>query len=308
MAQTATAASQLSVVLASVRMLLDMGIELHHLRGFLAIAEEQHFTRAAARLHLSQPSLSRNLRHLEKQLGVRLVERTTRHVSLTLTGERLFRQLAQILPRLEEALRPDRTGEVLRLGFTWGFPSHWAHEAMERFHELTRARVVPIRRDEPLAGLDRGDADLAILRGPVTAPGIRSVTLEHENRVVAVAAHLPLARRSQIRWGELPELPLVINTVSGTTRLEDWPAERRPQLAATSSNFDEWLEAVAAGHGIGVVPESIVDRHMHPSVVFVRLTDAPPVPLQLAFPRQGAHPLTEEFVAIIQQIVSARPN
>ncbi|MEU9486326.1 LysR family transcriptional regulator [Streptomyces decoyicus] len=285
-----------------------MGIELHHLRGFLAIAEEQHFTRAAARLHLSQPSLSRNLRRLEEQLGVRLLERTTRRVTLTPAGERLYRQLAYLLPRLEEALRPDRADEVLRLGFTWGFPAGWAHEAMDRFHELTRARVVPIRRDEPLAGLDRGDADLAILRGPVTTPGIRSVTLLHEDRIVAVASHSPLARRDRILWSELPDLPLVINTVSGTTRLEDWPAERRPRLAATCTNFDEWLESVAAGHGVGVVPESVADRHIHPSVVFVRLLDAPPVPLQLAFPRQGAHPLTAEFVTIIQQIFAARPD
>ncbi|MFJ6786928.1 LysR family transcriptional regulator [Streptomyces angustmyceticus] len=285
-----------------------MGIELHHLRGFLAIADEQHFTRAAARLRLSQPSLSRNLRRLEEQLGVRLLERTTRRVTLTPAGERLYRQLAELLPRLEEALRPDRAGEILRLGFTWGFPAHWAHEAMDRFHEVTRARVIPIRRDEPLAGLDRGDADLAILRGSVTSPGIRTVTLQQEERIVAVAAHSPLARRERISWSEIPDLPLIINTVSGTTRLEDWPAERRPRLAATCTNFDEWLEAVAAGHGIGVVPDSIADRHIHPSVVFIPLEGAPTVPLQLAYPRQGTHPLTAEFVTLIQQAFAARPD
>ncbi|WP_258052587.1 LysR family transcriptional regulator [Streptomyces sp. Ru73] len=291
--------------LASLRNLLDMGIELHHLRGFLLLAEERHFTRAAEKLHLSQPSLSRNIRRLEEHMGVRLLARTTRHVDLTPAGNRLYGQLASILPRLEEALRPDRSGEVLRLGFTWGFPASWAHEAMGAFHAETGVRVDPIRKDEALAGLDRGDADVAIVRGRVKANGVRVVVLGEEQRIAAVAAHSPISSRELLRWSELPELPFVVNSVSGTTQLSEWPADNRPVAAATCTNFDEWLEAVAAGRGIGVVPESIAHSHMHPSVVFVPLVGAPPTQLQLVVPRQGAHPLVNTFVAIAQQAAAA---
>ncbi|MGW8725583.1 LysR family transcriptional regulator [Streptomyces sp. NPDC055808] len=282
-----------------------MAIELHHLRGFLVLAEERHFTRAAEKLHLSQPSLSRNIRRLEEQMGVRLLDRTTRHVDLTPAGARLYEQLAAVLPRLEEALRPDRSGEVLRLGFTWGFPAQWAHEAMGAFHRETGVRVDPIRRDEALGGLDHGDADVAIVRGPVTANGVRVVVLGEEQRIVAVAADSPISARDHIVWSDLPGLPLVVNSVSGTTQLDEWPADNQPVAAATCTNFDEWLEAVAAGRGVGVVPEPIAHSHIHPTVVFVPLIGAPPSLLQLVLPRQGAHPLAAAFVAHAQKAAAA---
>ncbi|MFI9050997.1 LysR family transcriptional regulator [Streptomyces sp. NPDC053427] len=282
-----------------------MGIELHHLRGFLLLAEERHFTRAAEKLCLSQPSLSRNIRRLEEQMGVRLLTRTTRHVDLTPAGTRLYEQLAAILPRLEEALRPDRSGEVLRLGFTWGFPAQWAHAAMGAFYRETAVRVDPVRRDEALAGLDHGDADVAIVRGPVTANGVRVVVLGEEQRIVAVAADSPISTRDHVTWTDLSGLPLVVNSVSGTTQLDEWPADNRPVAAATCTNFDEWLEAVAAGRGVGVVPESIAHSHMHPTVVFVPLIGAPPSLLQLVLPRQGAHPLAATFVTLAQKAAAA---
>ncbi|MEV7504711.1 LysR family transcriptional regulator [Streptomyces sp. NPDC093018] len=282
-----------------------MGIELHHLRGFLTLAEERHFTRAADRLRLSQPSLSRNIKRLEEQLGVRLLTRTTRHVDMTPAGQRLYRQLAEILPRLEEALRPDRSGEVLRLGFTWGFPAEWAHAAMSAFERDTGVRVDPVRRDEPLAGLDHGEADVAIVRGQVTAKGVRVVPLSEERRILAVAANDPLTARRSVDWTELPKLPLVINTVSGTTQLDEWPPENQPVASAVCTNFDEWLEAVAAGRGVGVVPESIASSHMHPTVVFIPLGGAPRCLLQLVVPRHGAHPLTGAFITLAKEAVSS---
>ncbi|MFJ4184314.1 LysR family transcriptional regulator [Kitasatospora sp. NPDC089509] len=291
-------------VLATLGRILDMGIELHHLRGFLILAEECHFTRAADRLGLSQPSLSRNIRRLEEQLGVRLLARTTRHVELAPAGQRLYEQLADLLPRLEKALQPDRSGEVLRLGFTWGFPATWAHAAMSEFEQATGVRVDPVRRDERLAGLDHGDADVAIVRGRVDTRTARVIPLTEEPRIMAVAADHPLTVRRSVAWSDLPELPLVINTVSGTTQLTEWPAERRPVASAICSNFDEWLEAVAAGRGAGVVPSSIASSHMHPTVVFIPLTGAPPTTVQLVVPRQGAHPLSGRFVIAAQRAVA----
>ncbi|MCZ1009684.1 LysR substrate-binding domain-containing protein [Streptomyces lydicus] len=75
-----------------------------------------------------------------------------------------------------------------------------------------------------------------------------------------------MARRRVLDWAELAGLPLVVNTVTGSTRPELWPAGRRPQLSCTAGNVDEWLEAVAAGHGVGVAPEPVARRHTHPGI------------------------------------------
>ncbi|MFT2019656.1 LysR family transcriptional regulator [Streptomyces sp. 796.1] len=277
-------------------------VELRHLRGFVAVAEERNFTHAAHRLGVGQPALTRTVRGLEEAVGATLLERSTRRVALTDAGRRLYAELAVLLPRLGDALRAPCRHATLRLGFTSLLPVACAalHTA---FESATGARIRLVRRDAPLAGLDTGDCDVAVLRGDAPPDTIRSRVVAHEARVAAVArsaagAAGALARRRVLDWHELAGLPLVVNTVTGTTRPELWPAAHRPVLACTSGNFDEWLEAVAAGHGIGVAPESVAQRHTHPGIRFVRLKNAPPVAVRLAVPARGAHPLAAQYYAL----------
>ncbi|MEW1675242.1 LysR family transcriptional regulator [Streptomyces noursei] len=277
------------------------GIELRHLRGFLAVAEERSFTHAADRLRTGQPALTRAVRALEAALGVRLLDRTTRRVALTDAGRRLYADLAPLLPRLAAALRSPAGPGTLRLGFTSLLPAAGGTLITE-FKAATGAKVRLVRRDTPLAGLETGESDVAVLRGDVPPDaGLRTALLFQEPRVAAVprtAAPGGLARRRVLDWAELAELPLVVNTVTGTTRPELWPAGRRPRLACTAGNFDEWLEAVAAGHGIGVAPEGVAERHPHPQIRYVRLKNAPPVPVHLALPARDADPLAERFFTL----------
>lgn len=275
-------------------------VELRHLRGFLAVADEQSFTHAAARLRIGQPSLTRTVRALEDALGARLLHRTTRRVELTEEGRRLYEDLAPLLPRLAAALRgPHDTPRLLRLGFTSLLPA--AITALTKdFEAATGAGVRLVRRDTPLAGLDTGDTDVAVLRGELP-PGaeVRTRVLLREPRVAAVA-RTPggpvAANRRVLDWAELAEFPLVVNTVTGTTRPELWPEGRRPRLACTADNFDEWLEAVALGHGVGVAPEPVARRHTHPGIRYVRLKNAPPVEVLLAAPAKDPHPLADTFL------------
>ncbi|AJC58088.1 LysR family transcriptional regulator [Streptomyces sp. 769] len=277
------------------------GVELRHLRGFLAVAEERSFTHAADRLRTGQPTLTRAVRALETTLGVRLLDRTTRRVALTDAGRRLYADLAPLLPRLAVALRSPAGPGVLRLGFTSLLPAA-CRTLVTEFRAATGAKVRLVRRDTPLAGLQTGESDIVVLRGEVPRDaGLRTALLLQEPRVAAVpraAAPGGLAHRRVLDWAELAELPLVVNTVTGTTRPELWPADRRPQLACTADNFDEWLEAVAAGHGVGVAPESVAERHPHPQIRYVRLKNAPPVPVRLALPARDAHPLAERFFTL----------
>ncbi|MFF2811193.1 LysR family transcriptional regulator [Streptomyces sp. NPDC058000] len=279
------------------------GIELHHLRCYLALAEERHFTRAADRLGLSQPTVSRTIRRLEELLGYRLLERTTRQVTLTPAGERLYDELRGLLPRLETALLPAPDVPLFRIGFAWGFPATWPQAAIERFEAETGVGARVFRRDAALAGVDSGEVDIAILRGNITVPGLTAVTLLHERRVAAVSVRSPLAARDEVGWRELARMPLVLNEVGGTTDGSDWPPEEQPEIAARCGNFDEWLEAVAGNRGVGVVPESIGRQRVHPFISFVAIPDAPLMPLQLVFPRHHGHPLTRRFLAHAQATV-----
>ncbi|WP_050503121.1 LysR family transcriptional regulator [Streptomyces monomycini] len=274
------------------------GVELRHLRAFMAVAEERGFTYAADRLRVGQPALTKSVRALEGVLATRLLDRTTRRVELTEEGRRLYAELASLLPRLAAALCAPGGQPVLRLGFTSLLPAACA-ELNAEFEAATGAGVRLVRRDTPLAGLDTGESDIAVLRGDAPPDAdVRTRILLHEPRVAAIGrdgAGASLARRRVLDWAELAEHPLVVNTVTGSTRPELWPADRRPRLACTADNFDEWLEAVAAGHGVGVAPQEVATRHTHPGIRFVRLKNAPPVTVRLALPNRGAHPLAERF-------------
>ncbi|MFE0102815.1 LysR family transcriptional regulator [Streptomyces sp. NPDC059009] len=275
-------------------------VELRHLRGFLAVADELSFTHAAATLRTGQPVLTRTVRALEEALGTRLLERTTRRVELTDAGRQLYAEVAPLLSRLDAALRaPAAEPPLLRLGFTSLLPDT-VPAAVTAFKEATGARVRLVRRDCALAGLTAGACDLAAVRGDLPPDAaVRTVALPSEPRVAVVArGSALLAGRRVVDWAELAGLPLVVNTVAGTTRPELWPGPLRPRLACTADNVEEWLESVAADHGVGVAPEPVARRHRHPGLRRVRLKNAPPVPVHLAVPARDPHPLAERYLQL----------
>ncbi|NUP20735.1 MAG: LysR family transcriptional regulator [Streptomyces sp.] len=275
-----------------------MDVDLRHLRYFLAVAEDGGFSAAGRRLHVAQPTLTRCVRSLEDALGVRLFDRTTRRTQLTAKGRRLHDELVPVLRKLEATLDGIRVGEQLRLGFSWGLPDGLSLMAAS-FAEEAGVRVEFVRCDTPLAGLDTGAVDLALLRGDSLPRHLRSVFLYEERRVAAVPGHWALAERDELAWEELADWPLIVNTVSGVTVPHMWAAERRPVLGAECSNYDEWLEKVAAGLGIGTAPEDSTRRYHHPSVRFIPLRDAPTVRLHLAYPAHGSHPQAPRFAETV---------
>ncbi|MEU3755274.1 LysR family transcriptional regulator [Streptomyces olivoreticuli] len=281
-------------------------VNFKHLHAFLAVAETLSFTHAAARLDSNQPALSRSIRRLEEQLGVRLFHRTTRQVSLSPAGSKLRDQLQVLLPRFEDAFTPVVERPVLRLGFSWLLPDGWVQDAIVRFEEETGARVELRRRDDPWAGVDLGVVDLAVLRGRCRHDGIRITPLGWEEYVAAVPHHHPLASRPEVDWAELSDHPLVVNSVSGSVSADDWPEGFRPHIALRCDNFDECIESVAAGRGISVVPDLVLRRNLHPSVRFVPLHRAPRVPIFLVRPVQGSHPLADHFTEVVERLKSAR--
>ncbi|MEU6446884.1 LysR family transcriptional regulator [Streptomyces sp. NPDC046979] len=284
-----------------------MTMELRHLRAFLAIAEEGTITRAAARLHTGQPALSRTLRQLETHLGTRLVDRSTHHLELTAAGRGFRDRAAAALAAVDAVFDPRSPGAPpLRLGHPWAALGDHTVPLLRRWDEEHPDVPLELRRiDDRTAGLTRGEVDVALLRGALDAPGLVTELLKREERVAVVPADSDLAVRESLTLADLRSWPIALNTVAGTTTLDLWPPQARPTATIEVTNTDEWLTAIAAGRAVGVSTSATPRLHLHPAIAYRPLTDAPPVPLVLAW-RRGtpAHPAIPELVRLAREVVS----
>ncbi|MGW8886647.1 LysR family transcriptional regulator [Streptomyces sp. NPDC055749] len=280
-------------------------IELRHLRAFLAVADEGNVTRAAARLNLTQPAVSRTLAALEKHLGVRLVDRSTHHLALTAEGAAFRDKAAAAVAAFDEAVDPDRLRHwPLRIGHAWSAFGPYTTPLLRAWHERhPRTPLELLRIDDRTAGLTRGEVDAALLRGPVDTPGLVTEVLFTEDRVAAVTADGPLAARTSLTLSDLSDGPVVLNTVSGITTLDLWPPHDRPTTTLTVANTDDWLTAIAAGRASGVSAVSTAAMHPHAGVAYRPLDDAPPVPVLLARRDAPGHPALPELAALAREIV-----
>ncbi|MFC9752658.1 LysR family transcriptional regulator [Streptomyces sp. NPDC056921] len=281
------------------------GIEVRHLRAFLAVADEGNVTRAAARLRLTQPAVSRTLAALERHLGIRLVDRSTHHLVLTPEGVAFRDKAAAAVAAFDEALDPGGLRHwPLRLGHAWSAFGPYTTPLLRRWQELyPQTPLELLRIDDRTAGLTRGEVDAALLRGPVEAPGLVTEVLFDEDRVAAVAADGPLADRATLRLADLADETVVLNTVSGTTTVDLWPPGSRPTATLTVANTDDWLTAIAAGRGVGVSAASTAGMHPHSGVAYRPLVDAPSVPVLLARRDVPGHPALPALTALAHEIL-----
>ncbi|WP_442809429.1 LysR family transcriptional regulator [Streptomyces sp. NBC_01335] len=281
-------------------------IELRHLRAFLAVADERNVTRAAERLGLTQPAVSRTLASLEAHLGTRLVDRSTHHLALTPEGVAFRDKAALAVSAFDDATgtgHPQR--RPLRLGHAWSAIGPYTTPLLRTWQaRYPQTPLELLRIDDRTAGLTRGEVDAALLRGPVDAPGLVTEALFSEDRVAAVTADGPFAGRTALSLADLAAGPVVLNPVSGSTTLGLWPPDARPAATLTVANTDDWLTAIAAGRGSGVSAASTAGMHPHSGVVFVPLTDAPPLPVLLARRDGPGHPALPRLVALAREIVA----
>jgi DNA-binding transcriptional LysR family regulator len=285
-----------------------MTVEMRHLRAFLAIAEERNLTRAAARLHMTQPALSRSLAQLERLVGVRLVDRSTHHVDITEAGRRFEERAFDAVRSFETALASVTGRDLpLRLGHSWSAGIHLATILRAWNAEQRPCDIVVLRRDDRSAGLTSGAVDAALTRGPLDPARFRSVVIDHEDRMAVLHRTHPLARRRRIGLAQLSDEPLVATSV-GVTTPELWPEGARPTVAAEVATVDDWLVAIASGLGFGVTVASTARLHPHPDVRYVAVDDAPPVALLLGWPKRGAHPALAELRHVAVHAVRGAPT
>ncbi|MFD5424268.1 LysR family transcriptional regulator [Streptomyces sp. NPDC127084] len=281
-----------------------MSIELRHLRCFLAIAEERNLTRAAAALHLTQPAVSRTLAALERHLGVRLVDRSTHHLDLTPEGRSFRDKAAAAVTAFEDAIDSSLLRRrPLRLGHPWAALGPYTTPLLRRWRqEHPDTSLELLRIDDRTAGLARGEVDAAVLRGPVDTPGLVTELLFTEPRVAAITSDGPLAAHATLTLADLATEPIVLNPVSGATTLDLWPPDARPPSTVTAANTDDWLTAIAAGRGAGVSSTSTESLHPHPGVTYRPLSDAPAVPVLLAWRAGAPHPSTGLLVRLAREL------
>ncbi|MFI6866288.1 LysR family transcriptional regulator [Nocardia sp. NPDC050406] len=258
-----------------------MDLELRHLRAYLALCDEGNYTRAAQRLHVTQPSLTRTIQQLERILDTRLVERTSRRFDLTDDGVEFRVHARRILADLDTVCAELQLRAAVAVGFSWLLPDTWFADVRTRF-EAVGGHVEIHRVDDPIAALTARTIDIALYRKQIRLPRtLAAREIATERRVLAVSAESPLAHAGNLRWDDLATYPLVVNTISGTTDETSWPTRLPGRQVIECTNFDEWIELVAADRGIGAVPELARTRAPHPGVVYRDIPDAPPSHLYL---------------------------
>ena len=221
-----------------------MDVDTRLLRYFAVVAEEGNLTRAAERLFVSQPALTKQIRQLEGRLGVRLFIRSRAGMTLTVAGQTLADRLPAMLAEFDQALRDakraaSQAAQVLRVGFLAGAANESTHQILAAFARRQPGWQVEMRAaawTDPTAGLASGDADVALLRLPF--PGqddLRTEVLFTEPRWVALPVTHRLAARDQVALRDLWDEPFVAApTETGWWR--DWWLVRRPRTFTGSDD------------------------------------------------------------------------
>ena len=195
-----------------------MNIELRHLRYFVAVAEELHFGRAAARLNISQPPLSQQIQTLEQQIGARLLARTNRSVALTAAGKQFLADSRQILGLVNEAaaraerLHQGETGE-LRIGFTSSAPFIKAvSDTLSLFRQDypdVHMQTREMNTREQIAPLNEGALDMGLLRNTSLPDTLDWEVILHEPLLAMIPREHPLAQKPVVTLAELAKEPFV---------------------------------------------------------------------------------------------------
>ncbi|MFM2168179.1 MAG: hypothetical protein RIS79_2550 [Verrucomicrobiota bacterium] len=288
-------------------------MELRHLRYFQAVAEELSFSRAARRLRIAQPALSRAVQEMERELGTPLMDRERRAPRLTAAGEVLLRETSLLLQRFDEALqRVKRTAKgeegELRLGYI-GPPTRLflARLLKEYARRFPRVNVILEERtpERVWEMVSKGKLSVGLTR-PVLAHdelGLQSLLLREERFCAAVPKDHPWAKLASIPWKKLADEPLVILARREGASSHDAilaacaAAGFEPRLSHTPSLIGTILQYVEAGSGIGVVPESTVSKN----TALVPLKPHSTIPLIMVWAKEGDDPAVAAFRDLVRE-------
>ncbi|MCM3920541.1 LysR family transcriptional regulator [Frankia sp. AiPs1] len=302
-------------------------LEVRQLRYFVAVAEELHFGRAAERLGMAQPPLSRAIRELERHLGVQLLERTTRQVALTPAGEVFLHDARTALDAVTAAGRRARhAGQPtpsLRVALKADFDAGLLPRILAAFQGEDAALPVELLlggRGEQVPALRDGRADVALLPAPFDDRDLDVEPLVTEPRLLALAADDPLAARSTLCLADLTgrslpdgtpadhdgRPPTTAHTQNGREQPPSMPRRRvTGDQRPTPLDLSKIFNLIELGSIIMFLPVSVASRHRRLGITYRTVRDLPPSTLSLAWPQDSRSPAVAAFIRTAISVAKA---
>ncbi|WP_328649471.1 LysR family transcriptional regulator [Amycolatopsis sp. NBC_00348] len=264
-------------------------LELRLVRSFTVVAEHRHFGRAAAELHLTQSSLSRQIVRLEQQVGARLLDRTPQGTRLTEAGEAFLALAADVLrsaaaatARARAVARPSR----ITVGYTGNLIVTPAVRALRHRHPDADVRTLHLKWDDARAALLENRVDAAIVRLPLPSTGLHVTVLRDEPRVLLIPSDHRLAGKESVTLDDIADEPLP--RASDAEWDAFWRVDPRPDGRPAPdgpfiSAIEDKIELVASGQAVAIVPAgSATPTGLRPDLTTVPLADVEPSHVALA--------------------------
>ncbi len=292
-------------------MLRDM--ELRQLRYFVAVAETSNISRAAQKLFLTQPALSRQIKALEDEIGQCLVERSAHSIRLTPAGDALLREARELLQRVDamlERVRAAGQSVRLRVGYAPSLSSGLLSGAVENFaqkHPQARVELFDLSTKEMLAGLESDTLDVALSVGQKRdGHGLKWTPLLQVSWQLAVNHQHPLARRKHVTVAEVAGEPLLVfcqrdypeywDAITGWLRKH----QQRLAIAGEYDGVDSLLAAVESGLGVAIVTTSTA--RLIPKRVRLKAMTAAPNPVCIAAGHRASRASEKPLAVFIEEL------
>lgn len=291
-------------------------MELRHLRYFVAVAEQLHFRHAAEIVHVAQPALSQQIRQLEKELGVVLLERSRHQVRLTPAGKAFYDSALGVLRQADLAAAKARkvdSGDAgtIRIGFVSTAAIRVLPDGVKRLQKQVPAAEVELSElaaGEQIDGLYREQLDIGFVHAKLSRDVLGTRIVARDRLIAAVPDSSPLARCRRVDLRDLASWPAIMpagHSSSGfyeQVRMAYQMAGVRPERVHYTRLLQTGLLLVAAGVGVSLVPESFQLIHVR-GVAYRRLRVDPPLcEMVAAWRRDNASPLLARFVRCLPEL------
>lgn len=274
-------------------------LSLRALQALSVVVDEGHFGRAAEKLYITTPALSQQIRRLETQLGVRLLERNAHPIELTEAGRILLPRAREILDTADQAVGllialQRRESRHLRIGFINGAAGRVGRAVLDALH--SPFELVHLDWSEQQSAVASGKVDAAFVRPPL--PPVEGLALEligEEPRVVVLPRGHRLAEKTSIAIAELDTEVHVRSEAFGEEWLRWWSVDPRPsgmpvRYGPSVRTMDELLEVVANGAAVAITAATISEYYTRNDVAFVPISDIDPCAIELCTRVDEPHP------------------